>query len=219
MSDPGDVDVTRLLRDLTRELQTLQRELDADRSGPMSTRRQLSQFTSEVAIPGVILLLETNIRALKLLRRTIRLAEGRDSRSQSNPAADEVSNRTEELGQRALSRLDETLETVQSSLEQGADEDVRRLLAEARTLQDRISQQLAAEGRIEEGGADDGSTLGVEPEEGDAVRIDVETELQTLKDNLGDDDDSDENGPGTDRSDAGADGSPPADDSGGDGAP
>ena len=59
----SDADVTRLLRDLTRELQTLQREVENQDRRSVTTRRQLSEFTSEVAIPGLILLLETNIRA------------------------------------------------------------------------------------------------------------------------------------------------------------
>lgn len=194
MSESGDADVTRLLRDLTRELQTLQRELDSDAARRMSTRRQLSRFTSEVAIPSVILLLETNIRALKLLRRTIRLAEGREPSSQRARGAEEVRGRAEELGQHALSRLDQTLETVQSSLEDNdADEEVRRLLAEARSLQDQISEQLATEGRTVDGEADDGTSIGVDSDESEPVDIDVDAELQTLKDNLEDDDGDERN--------------------------
>ena len=216
MSDSGDADVTRLLRDLTRELQTLQRELDSDRPGRMSTRRQLSRFTSEVAIPSVILVLEMNIRALKLLRRTIRLAEGREPRSQHSRAAGEVRDRAELLGQQALSRLDQTLETVQSSLEEeGADEDVRRLLAEARSLQDQISQQLATEGGTDTADVADETTVGVESGESEPVNVDVETELRTLKDNLEDDDGDDLDDSDGDGPDAGADGS----DSGDDAAP
>ena len=216
MSDSGDADVTRLLRDLTRELQTLQRELDSEGSGRMSTRRQLSRFTSEVAIPSVILVLEMNIRALKLLRRTIRLAEGREPRSQHSRAAGEVRDRAELLGQQALSRLDQTLETVQSSLEEeGADDDVRRLLAEARSLQDQISQQLATEGGTDTADVADETTVGVESGESEPVNVDVETELRTLKDNLEDDDGDDLDDSDGDGPDAGADGS----DSGDDAAP
>src|SRR6056297_4364533 len=99
MSDAGDPDVTRLLRDLTRELQTLQRELDDGSRRGLSSGSQLSRFTSEVAIPGVILLLETNIRALQLLRRTIRLADGRDPRDTPSSTARDVRDRAEQLGQ------------------------------------------------------------------------------------------------------------------------
>jgi hypothetical protein len=208
MSDSGDTDVTRLLRDLTQELQVLKRELDADRPGRMSTRKQLSRFTSEVAIPGLILLLETNIRALKLLRRTIRLAEGRDPRSQPSPAAEEVRDRAEALGQQALSRLDETLATVQSSLdEEETNQDVQRLLAEARSLQDQISEQLAVEEQTEPDGADD-PTIGIDSSEREPVNIDVDAELRTLKDDLEDDEPDDQSGgDGSDTAGGSADGS------------
>lgn len=220
MSDSGDADVTRLLRDLTRELQVLQRELDSKGSRRMSTRRQLSRFTSEVAIPSVILVLEMNIRALKLLRRTIRLAEGREPRGRQGPAAREVRDRAEELGQQALSRLDQTLATVQSSLEEeGADEDVRRLLTEARSLQDQISQQLATEAGTDTADVADETTVDVESMESEPVNIDVDAELQTLKSNLEDEDDDESDGTNGDGSDAGADGSDSGEaNSGGDGA-
>ena len=76
MSDT-DPDVTELLADLTRSLQELEREIEPDRRLRPPTPGQLSQFASEVAIPGLILVLRTNINALQLLQRTIRLAQGR----------------------------------------------------------------------------------------------------------------------------------------------
>jgi hypothetical protein len=204
MSNSGEPDVTRLVRDLTRELQTLKRELDDDGRGQLSTRRQLSQFTSEVAIPSVILILETNIRALKLLRRTLRLAEGREPETSRSRAAEEVRGRAEQLGTEALSRLDETLATVQSSLaDEGADEDVRRLLDEARQLQGQISKQLDGQERDSE------QTEPSTTEDGDPVAIDVDTELQTLKDNLEDDPDGTDDQP-----EDGPDDSPPEDGAG-----
>ncbi|MXR50859.1 hypothetical protein GRX03_04460 [Halovenus sp. WSH3] len=196
MSDSQDPDVTRLLRDLTRELQVLRRELDSDRRRG-SRRRQLSRFTSEVAIPSVILVLETNIRALKLLRRAIRLAEGREPRERRGTRED-IQDRAEQLGSEALSRLDQTLATVQSSLEEGsADEEVGQLIDEARQLQSQISQQLDTERTVDEAQQPTDREAPSDP-----VAIDVDTELQTLKDNL--DDGADEN----------ADDTPPGDDSG-----
>lgn len=191
MSERGEPDLTRLLRDLTRELQTLQREIENRDRRDVSTRQQLSRFTSEVAIPGLILLLETNIRALKLLRRTIRLADGRDPReSDSGTAAAELRDRAERLGTASLSRLDETLAEVQSSLEDGGDDDIQPLVAEARELQQEIRD------RVEESGADGQpadtggqQATGAESGEsaaGDHVTIDVESELRTLKDDLED---------------------------------
>lgn len=190
MSDGGDPDVTRLLRDLTRELQTLKREVDAERGQGMSTRRQLSRFTSEVAIPGIILLLETNIRALQLLRRTIRLAEGREPQQNTTSATSEVRDRAEQLGQATLSRLDTTLAQMQSELEkQETDGEVSEILDEARHLQQEIHDQLGPDKSetTSENGADASEEVGIDTPESDAVEIDVDAELRSLKDNLEDD--------------------------------
>lgn len=192
MSDSGDPDVTRLLRDLTRELQTLQRELEADSQRRLPTRRQLSRFTSEVAIPGLILILETNIRALKLLRRTIRLAEKREPRQgRSERAASELKDRAERLGETTLARLDETLAEVQTSLEgRDADDDVQEMLTEARQLQRRIREQLDSTGGAGSSPADRSDAIGpsegqpLDVDESDAVAIDVDEELRNLKDTI-----------------------------------
>ncbi len=196
MSDRGEPDITRLIRDLVRELQRLQRELEPNRRRRMPTGHELSRFTSEVAIPGIILILETNIRALQLLRRTIRLAEGRDPRGANETASPAVRRRAEELGQTALVRLDSTLAEVQSSLEeQSASDEAEQLLTEARELQAKIQQRLEPDGS-------DTTETGVDPTESDPVGIDVDAELESLKDNLEDDDGSDE----ADGSDDGDDG-------------
>jgi len=181
MSDAGDPDVTRLLRDLTRELQTLQRELDDSGRRGLPSGSQLSRFTSEVAIPGVILLLETNIRALQLLRRTIRLADGRDPRDTPSSTARDVRDRAEQLGQATLVQLDNLLAEVQESLDEreGTDE-ANQLLEDARQLQSRIREQLA---RSEA----ESTSIDIGDDETDPVDIDVDAELQSLKDNLEDD--------------------------------
>jgi hypothetical protein len=198
MSERGEPDLTRLLRDLTRELQSLQREIENRDRRELSTRRQLTRFSSEVAIPGLILLLETNIRALKLLRRAIRLADGRDPReSRSGGAAAELRDRAEQLGTATLSRLDETLAEAQSALEDDGNDEIQSMVAEARELQREIRD------RVEESGTDGQPTAGAGKREqapegadtaaDDHVTIDVESELRTLKDDLEDG----PNGPGT----------------------
>lgn len=190
MTDGSETDVTRLLRDLTRELQKLQREVDRERR-TRSTRRQLSRFTSEVAIPGLILLLETNIRALKLLRRTIRLAEGREPEpARGRRTADEMRNRAEQLGQATLSRLDESLAEIQSTVEQrDGDEEIEQMLSEARQLQQQIRNQLGSTKSISDGdepGDREGIGLDTEGTD-DEITLDVDAELRTLKESLEDD--------------------------------
>lgn len=185
MTAGREPDLTRLIRDLTRELQRLQRELEPDRRGRFPTPRELSRFTSEVAIPGVILLLETQIRVLQLLRRTLRLAEGRDpSGERERPSGADVRDRAEQLGETALLRLGETLGEIERSLDQSAGhEDAQELLTEAQTLRRRIREELAAgtetgENVTEEIALDDRS------DPADSVRIDVEAELESLKENV-----------------------------------
>jgi hypothetical protein len=227
MSEREDPDLTRLLRDLTRELQTLQREVENRDRRSVSTRRQLSEFTSEVAIPGLILLLETNIRALKLLRRAIRLADGRNPReSRSDTAGTALRDRAERLGSATLSRLDETLAELQSSLEDRGDDDVRAMVAEARELQEEIRQRIdeASSDRQPAASAGDREP-GPEsdlPGSDDHVAIDVESELQTLKDDIEDGPEGSgaANGGGNDAGadDEGGDGSDGDTDSGADGA-
>ena len=175
MSDGSpDPDVTELLGDLTLELRRLQRELGAERDRPL--RRDLARFTSEVAIPALILLLKTNIKALELLRRTIRIAEGRDPRGGGrNP---ELRERAERLGQVTLSRLDDALEEVQGAVEgQPRDERSLELIEEARDIRQRIEAELDAD-----------------DEDPDDVDIDIESELRALKDDLDGDDRDDERG-------------------------
>lgn len=178
-------DLTRLIRDLTRELQRLQRELEPDRRGRFPTPRELSRFTSEVAIPGVILLLETQIRVLQILRRTLRLAEGRDpSGERDRPSGAQVRDRAEQLGETALLRLGETLGEIERSLDQSTGhEDAQELLTEAQTLQRRIREELAADTETGENVADE---IAMDDGSGptDSVQIDVEAELESLKENV-----------------------------------
>lgn len=182
MSDTGDADITRLLRDLTRELQRLQRELDTDGGPRPPSPGELSRFTSEVAIPGIILLLETNIRVLQLLRRTIRMADGRDPRGAGGGS--EVRARAEELGQTTLAKLDDALADVQSSLEEREGSEVDDLVAEARELQSEIQERLDA---AEANAAEEGEGIPVDADEDEPIDIDVDAELRTIKNDVDDD--------------------------------
>lgn len=182
MSDAdADPDVTELLTDLTRSLQELQTEIEPDRRLRPPTPGQLSRFTSEVAIPGLILILETNIRVLKLLQRAIRLADGTETGG--NGSVSKTRERAEKLSRTTLSQLESTLSEVQSAVEDRPDnEETERLLSEARNLRDQIQEELQT--RNEQ----DGTTAETDEtdEPTDPVDIDVEAELKTIKDNLED---------------------------------
>ena len=175
MSDtPEEPDVTELLADLTQELRRIQREVEPERR---SLRRDLARFTSEVAIPALILVLKTNIQMLELLRRAIRIAEGRE---QDHPRSGEMRQRAERLGQATLSQLDTLLVELQSAVEgRPNDERARQLIDEARSLQQEIQEEFDTER--------DGETEG--------VNIDVDAELRALKDDVdrySEDDDADD---------------------------
>jgi hypothetical protein len=174
MSDEGpeaDPEVTELIADLTRELRRLQREVEPDRgSESRSLRRDLARFTSEVAIPGLILLLRTNIRALELLRRAIQIADGREPRSTTGGSG--MRDRAEKLGSVTLSQLDNVLGELQSAVEEREGDRAQDLISDAREIREQIQDELDTDG-----------------EEVETVDIDVEAELRSLKDDL---DDADE---------------------------
>lgn len=170
-----DTELSELLTDLTRSLEDLQSELEPS-SGPLRppTPRQLARFTSEVTIPAIVLVLETNVRALKLVQRALRIADGRETSSQRTGSG--TRERAVALGQATLTRLDETLADLQDALEgRPPDDEARQLLDRVRDLEADIEAQLEATD-VETPAETDG----------DGVGIDVDAELQSLKDDVDD---------------------------------
>jgi hypothetical protein len=188
MSDSErDPELAELLADLTTTLRELQEEVEPDRPPRprLPTPEGLSQFTSEVAIPGLILILQTNIRALQLLQRAIRLANGRDP--SPDGTVSDVRSRAEQVGKASLSQLDTVLDDLQSALEsRPEDEDARELLSRARNLHEEVREELDADGTSAE--FDDGSQ---------PVDIDIESELQSIKDHMDEDEDEDDDDEGS----------------------
>lgn len=174
-------DVEQQLVELTRTVARLREQLERERRFPLAPRPprtdELRQFTSEIAIPGAILLLETNVRALKLLQRTIRLADGQTAQD----TGDSVSKRAERAGSKALARLESALEDVQSALDsQPPDSEARDLLEDARRLQAELEDQLGDEQR----------RLDDEDEQAEAdPSVDVEAELRSIKEQVENGDD------------------------------
>lgn len=203
MSDSeDDPELTQLLTDLTRTLRELEREVEPEKpDGPrLPTPSELSRFTSEVAIPGLILLLRTNIRALQLLRRAFRLADGRDPTPDGTVT--EARNRAQKVGRASLSQLDGVLSELQSSLEaRPQDDEANELLSRAQDLRNEIDEQM------QESASENGD--GTDTDDGsDPVSIDIESELKSLKDNIedaedGHDTDDGDSGDGGSGSDAG----------------
>jgi len=170
MSDAGpDPDTTQLLADLTRTLRELRTELEPERRLRPPTPGELARFASEVAIPALVFLLQANIRALELLRRTLQLAQSRQQADETGAVAD-VRDRADDLSRATLARLDDALGDLRSALEgRPPDDDARELLARAQRLQRDLENELGADGR-------------------ETVDVDVEAELRSLKNDLEDGD-------------------------------
>ncbi|ACV48399.1 MULTISPECIES: DUF7547 family protein [Halomicrobium] len=190
----SDDDLASLVGELVTTLQRLETEFeprdDDDRLRP-PTPRELMRLTSDVAIPATILLLRTNIEALKLLQRALRMADGRAPTADSEGS--DVRARAERLSATTLSKLDGALADLQDAVEgQPTDDEARELLTEARRLRADI------ESRIEErsnGSPEGGSAASLEADgedESEDVPVDVDAELRSLKDDVSDQTDSDD---------------------------
>lgn len=192
----SDDDLATLVGDLVTTLRRLEDEFEprTDDGRPRPpTPRELLRLTSDVAIPATILLLRSNIEALKLLQRALRMADGRAPTTGNS----DVRQRAERLSATTLSKLDGALADLQDAVEgQPTDDDARELLTDARRLRSEIEDRLADRTNGDATAASDGDS-GDDPleieDEGDDVPVDVDAELQSLKDDMGDsaaDDDS-----------------------------
>ena len=177
-------DTEQLIAELLDELQALQDELEPGRGLRPPTRQELALFTSDVAIPALVVLLRTNIQVLKLLQRTLRMANGRYDPDESES---EVRDRAERVGRATLTRLDERLEQLQTAV---TDDQTRDLVTRIRELQDELEAATTPESQDRDTGGD--TVTGPEPGPAtETVEIDVESELESLKDDVADDDNED----------------------------
>jgi hypothetical protein len=190
----SDDDLTALITDLVTTLQELETEVEPTTDSGLPrppTPGELLRFTSDVTIPAVILILKSNIEALKLLRRALRMADGRPTSTGS--ASDEVRRRASDLSRATLSRLDGALTDLQQAVEgTPEDEEARELIQEAQQLRDQIRDQLADE---------TGERGDSEPAQVTDVPVDVDAELRSIKDDIDSRDETDtgaENGDGSD---------------------
>lgn len=161
----ADEQLREQVSELADTLSELEGELREQRRRPRLA--DLLRFTREVTIPAVILVLRTNIEALRLLQRALAMGDRDESRLRA---------RAEEAGRSALSGLDDALADLNEALS-GTPQDARArdLLEEARELQDEVESELAGESRAVSAAA---------PDEG--VDIDVDAELRSIKDEIDD---------------------------------
>lgn len=177
-SSSGDADIGPLIADLVRTLRELEAEFEPRTESGLPrppSPRELMRFTSDVGIPAAILLLRTNVEALKLLQRALRLADGRTPTTGSDGTA--ARQRAERLSRATLSRLDGALVELQDAVEgRPEDEDARDLLQEARELRNDV------ESKLEERTNGETPALGddeADPQE--SVPVDVDAELESIK--------------------------------------
>ncbi len=235
MADSDD-ELADAIRELARTIDALRDELEGPRSRrrPLlrpPTPRELLRFTDEVALPAVLAVLETSVRALEAFQRSLKVVRtGQEARDRTEAATEATSERASELRRTTLSQLDSVLSELQRAASEGglpADEEARDLLAEARELRDDVDSRLrdAAERESRSGptadsdrpAAERGVTIDIEdgpPTEDGTDRdddpgrdsaVDVDAELETLRDQYADDEDGDSNA--ADSSEGDADGS------------
>ncbi|EMA22849.1 DUF7547 family protein [Haloarcula amylolytica] len=173
----SDDDLSALITDLVTTLQELETEVEPTTDSGLPrppTPSELLRFTSDVTIPAVILVLKTNIEALKILRRALRMAEGRPTSTGS--ASDEVRQRASDLSRATLSRLDGALTDLQQAVEgTPEDEEARELIQEAQQLRGQIQDRLADEPGVSEE---------VDSDQVTEVPVDVDAELRSIKDDI-----------------------------------
>lgn len=173
MTDPNRDELARRLDDLERAIAELREDLTAgeSREGRPPTRETARRLADEFAVPAIDAALEANIRSLELLRELIRSTD----RGRRTPSDD----RDPLSG--TVRRFERTLEEIEAALEGSTlprNADARGLLTEARRLNEAISERLDPSDRV-----------GDEPDDETVVRIDVESELESIKDELDDEDD------------------------------
>ncbi|WP_049899931.1 DUF7547 family protein [Halococcus agarilyticus] len=200
----ADPDLERLAGDLSTTLDDLRDELEGERGpprGPLGLPRpptpgELVRFTDEYTIPTLIAVLEANIRLLEALQGAIRLAR-------TGERGREMRALTGELGRDGLDRLDDVLVDLQDALDgRPENPEARTLLDDARALRHEIDDRLAEAGNGRRPDATrprdtaDGERDDVDPEATDdsdeGVAIDVDSELDSIRDEVDGDDDGEE---------------------------
>lgn len=172
----------------TRELLEVLRDVEAavEPPGPgrlikPPTPSGLLEFTAEVGIPAAILILRTNIAALELLQRSLRMMGDHEPRDDSETP---VRDRAAGLTAASLSRLDGALAELQTAIDgRETDRSPDDLLAEARRRTEELEAQLAAS---------DPSGIDEQLGASGTTEIDVEAELDSLRQSVDSPDDDDD---------------------------
>jgi len=207
---PGEISEERIA-ELEDRIEELSREIRSPPRGPLGlprppTPEELLAFVDDHAIPTTIAVLEANVRALKalrgaigLLRRTERRDRGRDGR------AGDLRERTDTVAREAVAELDRAVSDLATAIEGRElpdNPEARSVLAEIRSVRDEVASALEADEAVEsdapsdgaddpgsdgtDGGSktDDGSGSDDESGSNSGTEIDVESELEAIKDEM-----------------------------------
>jgi hypothetical protein len=229
MADHDD-ELADAVRELSRTIDDLRTELDGSR--PRSrpplrppTPRELLRFTDEVALPAALAALETSVRALEAFQRSLKVVRTeREARERTSAAAEATSERASDLRRTTLSQLDTVLAELQRAASGGglpADDEARDLLAEARELRDDVDSRLRDVTDRESDSSDlersdSGSGIRIDIEDGEPTdggtdseptgdadsAVDVDAELETLRDQYADEGNSSEGDDGAGAADS-----------------
>ncbi len=207
--DMSDDELAAALSELAASVDRLGELLAADRRSGLRPPRtvELLRATDEVAIPTLISILEAQIRLLEALQYGTRLVRGERSIRSRKPTTGPLTRRATTGQEAALEQLGKTLEQLRSRLESGDDERVETALDRTQSLYEELERRLAkmeptpsdsapADGyEIEiddltdstddsevDAGDSNGGNVPARSSEPDDTAIDVEAELQTLRD-------------------------------------
>lgn len=126
------------------------------------------RLTERLAVPAAVAALEANVRALEFVQDRLRELEGREERAREGPR---VSERMLDRLDDALGRMDDAI--AESDLPQNAE--ARRLLERARELNADVRDRV--------------QSTGPDPADQEVVTIDVEEELDQIRDDVDAEDD------------------------------
>lgn len=196
MSDP-DADLAETAAELEQSMRDLRRELESDLPrGPLGLPRppspgELLRFADEAVIPALIAILEANIKILESIQYAIRLANsGRRATEETKHRAETV--RT--LGEDTLNQFEAALDDLQSVIEDGGlpeDDEAREILEEARRLREDLSTEVDKPDDKSDS-ADDADEDSEETEMPEGLDIDIDSELESIKQEYENQDSDDE---------------------------
>lgn len=188
-TDPSRRTLEATTRELLETLREIERAVQPPEPGRLiqpPTPRGFLEFTTEVGIPAAILVLRTNVAALELLQRSLRMMGDRAERGGgggSDGDRPRVSKRAADLTVTSLGRLDDALADLQTAVDgRSIDRSPKELLTEARRRTEELEAQLEATSEVD---------LDDELDRRGGASVDVEAELDSLRDSVDRDDGDD----------------------------